>query len=230
MERMRGFSMAMGCVLAMAAGTIGCGGAADGGVLPASATPDSMTLDDMASQLSLFTTSNNETKYYPETPIQILFDDRSTDEVTMTGTGSQQHVAATGSNHFDAVPEGTTFYVPVWSFDDSPPIVGEWPKDAASAQKYLFDPAQVGGTYAIEVDGASVSLDASYVAGPVATPPLLDGGGSHFIVIGAFVGPLAPGDHVVVMKGKTDGAAISALGYASIEATATYQVHVVAAE
>ena len=46
----------------------------DGGVvLPASATPSGYSLQDMAAEMALFSTSGNDPAYYPVTPFQIIY-------------------------------------------------------------------------------------------------------------------------------------------------------------
>jgi len=64
----------------------------------------------------------------------------------------------------------------------------------------------------------------------VQTELLLDGGGSHIAVVGAFVAPLAPGDHVVKLHGVLTGAAYIAGNGMASNAEITYAVHVVAAQ
>ena len=43
---------------------------------------------------------------------------------------------------------------------------------------------------------------------PVFVAGLLDGGGSHFIQIGAFLSPLSKGTHTVTIRATLDGAAL----------------------
>ena len=57
----------------------------------------------------------------------------------------------------------------------------------------------------IIVDGKSTSIGPDYTAGPVLTAPLLDGGGTHFISIGAFLTPLSVGKHTVSFKATFAG-------------------------
>ena len=62
-------------------------------------------------------------------------------------------------NSFTVKP-GTYFYVNVVFFDDSEPIIGDWPADKAGAAEYIFGRDQLGGhDLAIEVDGKVTSLD-----------------------------------------------------------------------
>ena len=78
------------------------------------------------------------------------------------------------------------------------------------------------------VDRESTPLGPSYVAGPVTTPPLLDGGGTHYTTIGVFLTPLTPGTHKVEIKGTLAGAAVLAItGGTPFGEDITYTVHVV---
>ena len=77
------------------------------GVLPPSATPKGYSLADMSRLTALFTTSGNQASYYPKTPFQVLY--------------------VNPGNSF-TVRRGTMFYVPLWNADDSPPVVGKFPR------------------------------------------------------------------------------------------------------
>ena len=54
---------------------------ADGGgnVQPPKAKPHGYSLTDMASAIALFSTSGNNSQYYPDTPFQLLYEDTSYD-------------------------------------------------------------------------------------------------------------------------------------------------------
>jgi hypothetical protein len=52
-------------------------------------------------------------------------------------------------------------------------------------------------------------LGAAYLAGPVTTAPLPDGGGTHILTVGAFLSPLSPGQYTVSISGGAFGAGIS---------------------
>src|SRR5262249_19044329 len=70
---------------------------------------------------------------------------------------------------------------------------------------YVFGGTQLGGRdLAIVVDGKVTRLGPAYAAG-VHAPGLLDGGGSNFIQIGAFLTPLSRGTHTVTIRGTFDG-------------------------
>jgi hypothetical protein len=198
---------------------------ADGGgnVQPPKAKPHGYSLTDMASAIALFSTSGNSSQYYPDTPFQILAEDASTIVITSSGGG----IVVTATNSF-SVPSGTPFFVPVFYTDDSPVVVGTFPADASTAPGYVFDESQNGAhDLEIIVDGESTTLGRDYVAGPVVTAPLLDGGGTHFISVGAFLTPLSVGKHTVKIKGTISGDAwAAATGLTFEKAEFTYQVEV----
>lgn len=200
---------------------------ADGGgnVLPPQAKPHGYSLTDMASAIALFSTSGNESQYYPDTPFQVLAEDTSTIVVTPENGG----IVVTAGNSF-TVGSGTPFFVAIYYADDSPPVIGTFPTSASGAAAYIFGQSQIGlEDVTIIVDGQSTSIDPSYVAGPVLTAPLLDGGGTHFISVGAFLTPLSVGTHTVAFKATLSGAAfVAATGLSFETAVFTYQVKVVA--
>jgi hypothetical protein len=181
--------------------------AADGGnVLPPTASPSGYTLADMAEELAFFDTSGNNLAYYPDTPFQILYVDPAV-ENTFT------------------VKTGTLFFVPLFSLDDSPPIIGAFPANAADAEGYVFGDTQIGADEVeIEVDGLVTSIGPEYVAGPVVTPALPDGGGTHLIQVGAFLTPLSKGTHTVTIRGTFDGDAVVASLGSAISFEFTYTV------
>jgi hypothetical protein len=195
-----------------------------GEVLAAAARPHGYTLTDMASETALFLTSGNDPSRYPNTPFQILYYDPAT--VTNTFTNGGLVTAAT--NQFTVKP-GTPFYVPLAYTDDSPPIVGgTFPTTPQAAADYVFSHDLNGlGNLQIVVDGHATALGAAYAAGPVQTPPLPDGGGSHYIAVGAFLTPLSPGVHTVTISGEYSGVAFQqATGLAFEQFAATYTVTV----
>ena len=185
-------ALALTSILACAARPAYAGG---GKVLPPTAKPSGYTLDDMAEELAYFTTSGNDLDFYPDTPFQILYVDLNT-----------------GTNTFN-VTAGTRFFVPIAFADDSPPIFGDFPADSSTVEAYVFGPDQLGAhDLAIDVDGVSTAIGPDYLAGPVLAPGLLDGGGSHFIQIGAFLTPLSNGSHTITIRGTFDGAALGDFG------------------
>jgi len=193
-----------------------------GNVLPPGAQPHGTSRAQIAQALAPFTFSGNDSSFLPETPFQVLYGDPSTIAFTPDGSG----LVESGSNTF-TVQAGMSFFVPVFNVDDSPPVLGTFPTTAAGAQQYLFDPAQLGGRdFQIVVDGTTTPLGPSYVAGPVSTPPLPDGGGTHAITLGAFLSPLTPGTHTVTISGGIFGALVPIIGVDFLRITFTYQLTV----
>jgi len=198
-------------LLALAATTLIASGAGltacvNGGVvLPPTATPSGFSLDDMAAEMALFSTSGNDLLYYPDTPFQILY---------------------TSATNTFTVPAGTTFFVPVFFVDDSPPVLGTFPDDADDIAAYVFGADQLGGyDMQIVVDGTATTLGPAYLgSATVDGAGLLDGGGHNFIQLGGFVTPLSPGEHTVKIIANFDGAVIVALFGTGITLEATYTV------
>ena len=162
--------------------------AGGGNVQPSTAKPKGYSLTVMAEKLARFSTSGNSPLEYPhDTPFQILY--------------------SSETNVFH-VKTGTHFFVPVSFVSDSAPILGTFPTEASTAaevQAYFFDKAQLGvRDLAIEVDGKVTPIGRNYLAGPVSTPNLPDGG-SHFIQVGAFLTPFSKGTHTVTIRGVFDG-------------------------
>ena len=191
------------------------------GVLPPSATPAGYSRADMTRLLGQFTTSGNQSIYYPSTPFQVLYVDPTLFEPPIPVTTRLAPCSSAAppcgllftqsgqfSNTFN-VTRGTKFFVPVDNADDSPPIAGQFPSNSRQAKDYVFERGQLGAKgMSVTIDSHRVELGASYVAGPVTTPPLLDGGGTQMITIGAFLAPMPPGKHVVRIRGGYFGRAI----------------------
>jgi hypothetical protein len=172
-----------------------------GKILPPHARPHGYTLEEMTSLVALFSTSGGDLQFYPSTPFQILFADPSTREFNVVDDA----LVESGSNTITVCP-GTPFYMPMFNVTDSPPIFGTFPADASSAVSYVYDPAQLGLEDAqVVLDGATVSIGPAYLAGPVTTPPLNDGGGTHIITLGVFLSPLSVGTHTVSFSGQYAG-------------------------
>jgi hypothetical protein len=186
-----------------------------GHVLPPEARPHGYSLDRMVSLLALFQTSQNNLSYYPfeqfpesTRPFQVLY------------------LPNQVNNHF-VVYAGTVFYVPLVFVDDSQPILGHFPINAKGAEYYFTSPQQLGGkNWELTVDRDTISIGAEYFAGPAVqtNPPLLDGGGTHIYILGAFVTPLPLGPHIIKVHGELDGAA---LGGSPFTEDITYHVLVV---
>jgi hypothetical protein len=162
---------------------------AGGNVLPPNAKPHGYSLSDMVRQSALFYSSGNNVAY-PDTPFQILY--------------------VKPEPLVFPVRPGTMLYVPLFMSDDSPPVIGDFPdvRNQAAVADYYFSQAEVGITIAeIQVDdGEWTTLGRGYATG-AATPPLLDGGGSHLSVLGAFINPLNRGMHTVTIRVLATGAA-----------------------
>jgi hypothetical protein len=192
--------VAMAVTLAFAAG--------GGNVLPPNANPHGYSLDDMTLKMALFQTSGNQAQYYPQTPFQILHTDPDTPPTisNIVCPDSGEGILVTNHNAF-VVRSGTPFFVPLWSVDDSPPVIPPFPVQPSMGGYYFFDPQGVGGRdFEVIVDGQSVKLGPAYVGGPI-TAPLLNGG-SHMVLLGAFLSLMSPGTHSVTIKGKVAGAGI----------------------
>jgi hypothetical protein len=200
-----------------------------GAVLPPNAQPHNFTLDDMARLLALFDTSGNNPQYYPNTPIQILFADRSKSSFTeVTCPNSLSGFLETGGNSFVISPQ-SLYFVPLFSVDDSPPVLGVFPIQESESEDYFFGPTEYGGEgFEIIVDGKSTPVGPAFLAGPVETPPLLDGGGTHLIQLGVFLAPLSLGTHTVTIQGQVAGSGVfPTYGIGCDEEDFTYVVKVV---
>jgi hypothetical protein len=175
---------------AMAAGLAPPASAGGGNVLPATARPKGYSLADMAEATAVFNTGPRTTE--PDTPFQVLF-------------------LTSGNTNTFVVRPGTLFYVPIAYVDDSPPILGDFPDvtDPEAVADYIFDQDQIGAVFLdIEVDGQVTSIGPNYVVG-VETPPLPDGGGTHYITPAVFLTPLSKGAHTVTIRGLFTGAALA---------------------
>lgn len=215
---------AMGCTVVMcSAGATGAGASSQESVLPAGAAPQGWDLNRITEAAAAFDTSGNNPSDYPNTPFQLLYYAPSTLTVTQMNNG----VVFSGTNSFRVAPK-TPFFVPLFSVDDSPPVIGTFPTTHKQAIRYFFDPSQIGGQgFRITVDGQSTALESPYLAGPVTSSPLPDGGGTHIVTLGAFLRPLAPGTHTVSISGGIFGALLPAyVGIAFDEESFDYSVEV----
>jgi hypothetical protein len=149
-------------------------------VLPASATPNGYSLSNMAA----ITAAYNEAR---GTPPNVPFDIIITSPAT--------------------VDSATTLYVPIFYADDGPPpTVPPFPADIADQHanaQYLYSQAGVSG-FILQVDGVTTSLSDDYVSGVPVSPALPDGA-NNYIVVAAFLSPLAVGQHTLGIGGYIDG-------------------------
>jgi hypothetical protein len=163
------------------------------------------SLSDAAKATAVFNTGDHSGTP-PNLPFQMLF--------------------TTSDNTF-TVPAGTAFYVPLLAIDNSPPVIGDFPSRPAQASAYFFGSSELGGhDFSIAVDNISTNIGPDYLVGPVTTQPLPDGGGTRYIVLAVFLGPLTTGEHSVTINTHLSGSAIIALFGTSIDFTTTYTVFV----
>jgi hypothetical protein len=204
-------------------------------VLPANAKPHGYSLEDATKALAVFSVKQgaNDPDFLhflpPKTefPFQVLYDVPSTRNFSSIEINGRNGTWFTNSNDF-TVASGTPFFVTLASADDSPTIVGDFPKHASGAANYFFNSMELGATgFQIIVDGKSTPIGPSYVAF-AETAPLPDGGGTHMIFLGAYLHPLSVGTHTVEIKGALAGKAIlSATGGNFLAEDITYTVQVV---
>ena len=130
------------------------------------------------------------------------------------------------------VRPGTSFFVPLAAYDDSPPVIGNFfPTHKSQVEHYIFGPAGYGARdYKIIVDKDKTPIGPEFLAGPVeqSRPPLLDGDGTHLIQLGAFLTPMSAGTHTVTIQGEIASTAILlAYGISCVAEDFTYTVKVV---
>jgi hypothetical protein len=178
----------------------------------------------MAQAVALFTTSGNDPDFYPDTPFQILFADPDSFAFDLDGDVLTQ----TGSNTF-TVKAGTAFYMPMFNADDSPPVLGNFPTTSSDAVDYVFGEDQFGlENVEVVIDGQATDIGQAYVVGPIETPPLNNGGGTHIITVGVFLPPLPVGTRTVSFSLQLTGDLITqALGLSAFGGEFTYTVNVV---
>ena len=118
-----------------------------GNVLPPTDKPKGYSLSDIAKATAFFSTSgpdNRSEATEPNVPFQVLYDSNVNDP----------------HNTFFVGPS-TTFYVPIFYSDDSPPITGNFPdvRDQKAVEKYLSSHKELGAEFIeIEVDGKVTSI------------------------------------------------------------------------
>jgi hypothetical protein len=199
-----------------------------GQVLPPGARPQGYSLEDMARLVGPFTINGNNPNSVPKTPFSILFTASGGPPAMSIPCQGGTGVLDTGCNTF-LVKAGTEFFLALLVVDDSPPVLGEFPTDQRQAIPYFFGPKQYGGEdFYVAVDGRTTPLGPEFLAGPVQTPPLNDGGGTHLIELGAFLTPLSLGLHTIIIHGEIDGAGVlSTYGISCLEEIFSYFVEVV---
>jgi len=187
-------------------------------VLPPDERPHGFSLVDMATAVAPFVMSGNDPELYPETPFQILY--ASDVDLEMVGGG----VLASGRQQF-TVPGGTEFFVPLFSLDEVPPAPAGFPLTSSEAVPYFFDPAQAGARdFEVVVDGTSTPIGPEYLVGPI---PVTGRGGINTLILGAFIGPLSPGTHAIVIRGGLFGQGhADTVGIAFIQEEFNYVVEV----
>ena len=100
-------------------------------IVPPNAKPAGYSLERMAAEHALFTSSGNDPAFYPQTPFQVLF--ASSIDAAPEGDG----LVVTGENSFEVQPE-TGFYLPILHVNDSPPVIGTFPSAPGDGRDRLL--------------------------------------------------------------------------------------------
>ncbi len=80
----------------------------------------------------------------------------------------------------------------------------------------MFSPAQIGvRDTQVEDDGKVTNLDQTYLSSSVDTPGLPNGG-SHTILLGAFLTPLPKGTHTVTIRVSVNGALFGSFTFENV--------------
>ncbi|HEX2046332.1 MAG TPA: BTAD domain-containing putative transcriptional regulator [Acidimicrobiales bacterium] len=211
----------VGSMLASSVGPLATRLPETGPVMPADECPHGFSLGEVAAAVSSFQLNGNDPKYLPDTPFQILH--LQDVNVEIVGGG----MLGTGDRSF-TVAAGTVCFVPIWVIDDRPPVTPGFPSTASSAAAWFFDPAHSGGRdFQIVVDGRSTPIGAEYVTGPA---PIVGDEQHHAITLAAFLRPLNPGTHVVIVRGGVFGrGAAEAHRISFMQEELTYTVEVLPA-
>jgi hypothetical protein len=97
--------------------------------------------------------------------------------------------------------------MPLIGVDDSPPFPSNlltFPTTPEEALHFFFDVLGAQNCV-ITVDGRSTAVGPEFLAGPVTTQPLPDGGGTHIISLAVFLTPMSVGLHTVSFSGQLEG-------------------------
>jgi hypothetical protein len=199
-----------------------------GQVLPPGARPQGYSLEDMARLVGPFTINGNKPESVPKTPFSILFTGSGGPPAMSIPCQGGTGMLDTGCNTF-LVKAGKEFFLALLVVDDSPPVLGTFPTEHQQAIPYFFGPKQYGGEdFYVTVDGRTTPLGPEFLAGPVETLPLSDGGGTHLMELGVFLTPLSLGLHTIIIHGEIDGAGLlSTYGISCLEEIFSYFVEVV---
>ncbi len=170
------------------------------GILPARAEPHGYSLDDLARITAVFNTGDHVSP--PPDPV-----DSTMGSKFQMLYWTPANVAP--PNTFQ-VRTGIILYVPAFYIDDSPPVIGSFPdvQSNAAVLRYLYSKKQLGLQYTVlSIDGQDFPLDERYVSA-TNTPPLADGGGTHYICQAALVKPLKKGTHQIDVTSLFTGDAL----------------------
>lgn len=190
---------------------------AGGDVLSADSSPYGYTLDRMAREMAYFDITANQFGY-PATPFQILYviPGHGSGIVTSNCANGQSGFYFTDQEKF-YVTEGVTYFVPLWTANDLPPVIGQFPTRKYQAAAYMFGSdinaggsriivdgrvTPVGPRYVGSVVGAGGKLDALYTPEPYYSAWYPNSPTFHLIQLGVFVAPLARGVHTVRIRGQ----------------------------
>jgi hypothetical protein len=225
---------ALGLAAALLAysGIAGAGGFYGGNVLSPDRKPYGYSLDMMAQAMAVFDVTGNATSY-PATPFQILYLQNLTSVDPKTcdyGTGYK----FSGNSRF-LVTEGVTYFVPLFTVNDLPAVLGTFPTSKSQAPAYFFGAHAYNATGTkIIVDGRATWVGPRYLGGPVSAEvpaAYLDEFGLtapefNLIQLGAFVSPLGIGTHSVRIKGELGNSEefLNDLGFGCMEEDFTYTV------
>lgn len=179
----------------------------DGRILPPTATPFGISLTEMTRLSAAFQTSGGDLRFFPHTPLQVLFTQSQDVEFRPVAGGT----LILGSREF-TFPRGTTMWVPLFSATDSAPVLGTFPRTHAQAVRYIVDKAAFGANNVVVViDGAARTLGPGHITGPVTKNRLRDctvpaDCGTHLVMDSAFIDRLPVGTHTIEVYANFNGA------------------------